>query len=97
MCSRYLTAAFFVMGLIAVWREEAWQNAARLVAAPDAAARASVAADIDATANDRARVYAALTRYFPPLTTTRKRDAHCAIHNGDAPPTYAIGTPQAYV
>jgi hypothetical protein len=87
----------FIKGLIANWREAAWQNAERLVAAPDAAARARVAAEIEATADDQARMYATLTRYFPPLTTTKKRDAHCAGHNGDAPPAYVFGTPQAYV
>ena len=39
-----------LMQALIVWRETAWRNAERLVAAPTAAARAAVAADIEAYA-----------------------------------------------
>ncbi len=86
----------FALGLITGWREHAWRNAERLVAAPDPSARARVAAEIDAAAQAQAVLYAALTRYLPPLTTSKPRDAHCAGHNADTPPPYMFGTPPAY-
>jgi hypothetical protein len=84
------------LGLIAGWREQAWRNAQRLVAAPDPSARALVAAEIDAAARAQAVLYVGLTGYLPPLTTSKPRDAYCAGHHADTPPAYVFGTPPAY-
>ena len=62
---------------IPLWREIAWRNAERLVAAPDAAARARVAADIHAYAASQARLLALATAY-PLLQTSGARDRYCA-------------------
>lgn len=86
----------FLLGLVADWREQAWRNAERLVAAPDPSARARVAADIDEAARAKAVLYAAFTRYVPPFITPKPRDMHCAGHNADSPPPYVFGTPPAY-
>ncbi len=86
----------FAVGVITDWREKAWHNAERLVAAPDPSARALVAADIDAAARTQADQFAALLSYLPPLTTSKPRDAHCAAHNADTAPAYVFGTPAAY-
>lgn len=82
--------------LIVTWRERAWRNAERLVAAPGPLARAVIAAEIEASATAQAVGYAALTSYTPPLTTPGPRDAHCSAHNGDQPPAYVFGTPPPY-
>jgi len=60
------------------WRETAWRNAERLVAAPDAQAREAVAQDIEAYATATARTLVAQHGYTPPLTTSAQRDAYCA-------------------
>jgi hypothetical protein len=86
-----------MLGVLVSWREQAWQNAVRLVTAPNATVRALVSLDIDATAAAQAALWSTLTGYFPPFTTTGPRDAYCARHNADAPPQpYAFGTPPAY-
>ena len=60
------------------WREQAWQNAQRLAAAPDARARATVAAEIEANAVAHAHQIKAA---FPATTTDNaQRDAYCATH-----------------
>ncbi|MGZ8649844.1 MAG: hypothetical protein ACXW08_14640, partial [Solirubrobacteraceae bacterium] len=66
------------------WREEAWRNAERLASAPNAAARAVIAADIEQAAAAEATALLALTGYVPPLTTSAARDAHCSAWYGDA-------------
>jgi hypothetical protein len=63
--------------LIASWREEAWRNAERLVAAPSREARAKVAAAIEEAAALKARTFVALTAYGP-FSSPRSRDNHCA-------------------
>lgn len=65
---------------LVAWRETAWRNAERLVAAPTAAAKDAVAAQIEEYAVTSARSIVAGTAYQPPLTTTAARDAHCAVH-----------------
>ena len=60
------------------WRETAWRNAELLAAAPNAAARAVIAATIEETAAAEATALLALTRYIPPLTTAAARDAYCS-------------------
>jgi hypothetical protein len=80
-----------VFQLIVTWREQAWHNAERLVAARDPLTRALVAADIEAGATAQAVLYAGLTATPSPL-----RDAYCAVHNADQPPAYVFGAPSAY-
>ena len=72
-----------VFQLIPTWREIAWRNAERLVAAPTAAARAQVAADIEAYAASQAATLRA-TYGYGPLGSSAARDAYCAVHHGDA-------------
>lgn len=67
-----------LMQLLVAWRETAWRNAERLVAAPDAAARAVVAQEIEAYAADTARSLVLQYQYNPPVTTSAERDAYCA-------------------
>lgn len=60
---------------IFAWRELAWNNAHRLAAAPDRAARRAIAAHIEHHATRLAR---RIRRAFPAAAaTTRKRDAYC--------------------
>jgi hypothetical protein len=72
--------------LVSSWRENAWRNAEALVSAPNAAARAVVAANIEAEANTVAEGLLLTQAYKPPFTSTTARDAFCAVHKGDAPP-----------
>jgi hypothetical protein len=82
-----------VMQLIELWRENAWRNAERLLAAPTAADRAQVAASIEAEANATAHGILATNSYPPPLTSTVSRDQDCALHKNDAAPmAYPGGT-----
>lgn len=67
-----------LMQALLAWRENAWRAAEQLVAAPDAAARARVAAGIEESAAATARAIVAQTAYTPPLTSTSSRDEHCA-------------------
>jgi Family of unknown function (DUF5995) len=67
-----------LMQILVSWRETAWRNAERLVAAPDAAARAAVAADIENYAASTARSIVLSYQYNPPVTTSAARDAYCA-------------------
>lgn len=68
------------------WRENAWRNAEALVSAPSPAARAAVAAAIEAEANAVAQSLLLAQAYRAPLTSTTARDAYCSAHRGDAPP-----------
>jgi hypothetical protein len=86
-----------VMQLLTTWREVAWRNAEALVNAPTPAARALVASGIEKAAASGAKAIVLLQSYTPPLTTTRARDAYCAVHKGDAAPLrYPFGTPAPY-
>ena len=71
-----------VMQALMVWRENAWRAAEQLVAAPDEATRAQVAAAIESKALVEAEAILAATAYTPPLRTTQARDQHCATHGG---------------
>lgn len=65
------------MGIVAM-RDQAWDNAQRLRAAPDAAARAAIAAEIDANALQHARQIEAA---FPATAAQNSaRDAFCAAN-----------------
>jgi len=71
---------------LAAWREEAWRNAERLVAASTAAEYAQVAASIETAAATEANAIVAADAYVPPLTSTATRDAYCAVHWNDPYP-----------
>jgi hypothetical protein len=69
-----------LMQTLLVWREDAWRSAELLVAAPDEATRAQVAAGIEHKAHLQAQAIVTATSYVPPLRTTAARDRHCAVH-----------------
>lgn len=63
---------------IFAWRDVAWNNAQRLLAAPDAAARAAISQEIEANAAKHAREIEAA---FPATAADNAaRDAYCASH-----------------
>jgi hypothetical protein len=73
---------------ISGWRENAWRNAERLIMAPDAEARAQVAAQIETSANTIAQTFL-LTNSYGLLSTTTTRDNYCATHwSAPAPAAY---------
>jgi Family of unknown function (DUF5995) len=65
--------------VVAGWREIAWRNAERLVAAPTQAVRAAVAADIERYAASQAVMIRRLLAYLP-TQSSAERDAWCAVH-----------------
>lgn len=67
--------------LLQTWREGVWRNAERLVLAKTPAARARVAASIEAYANSQARVYYELFKYRT-VAARDKRDQFCASTGG---------------
>jgi hypothetical protein len=69
---------------LVVWREQAWRNAELLTDAPDAAARALVSQQIEATAAAEAQLIVAGTAYPPIVGGAATRDAYCAVHHGDS-------------
>lgn len=71
-----------LMQTLLAWRESAWRQAEQLVAAPDDAARALVAASIENNAVANAKAIVAATGYVPPVTSTDSRDRYCAAHAG---------------
>jgi hypothetical protein len=82
---------------LAMWREEAWRQAERLVSALTSIDRSVIAAQIETSAATEARAIAAGNAYVPPLSTSASRDAFCAANNGAAAPeAYAFGTPDPY-
>jgi len=68
------------MQMVMSWREAAWRGAERLVAAPDDATRAQVAADIEHKALLEAHAILRATAYAPPVRSTAARDSYCAGH-----------------
>jgi hypothetical protein len=70
--------AGFDLPTIFRWRDEAWDNAERLREAPDAEARAAIAAEIDANALEHAREIEAAFPAAPGANAAR--DAFCASH-----------------
>ncbi len=66
--------------MVAAWREIAWRNAERLVAAPTAEARALVEQDIERYAASQARLIRGLTSYGL-LGSSAKRDAFCSAQS----------------
>ena len=73
-----------LLDMIMAWRETAWRQAERLVAAPSAAAEQLVAQEIEDYAELQARAFVAETAYHPPLTTTAARDTYCAVNGTPA-------------
>lgn len=67
---------------VPAWREIAWRNAERLVAARTAAERALVTEQIEAYAASQALLLRRATAYLPLLQSSAARDAFCA-RNGD--------------
>jgi hypothetical protein len=72
---------FGLFQTLVVWREAAWRNAERLVTAPTPAARAIVAASIEAAATAQAQAIVRATAYGP-TQSSAARDAYCATHHG---------------
>jgi hypothetical protein len=68
--------------LIIGWREQAWRNAERLVAAATDAERALVAQSIEDAAAVEAELIRASTAYGL-LQSSDARDAHCAVHSAN--------------
>jgi Family of unknown function (DUF5995) len=68
--------------LLGIWRTEAYRNAERLVAAPTPAARRKVAASIEASAAQRARLIQVATSYAVLGGSTAARDRFCARQTG---------------
>ena len=71
--------------LIQSWREGAWRNAERLVAARarGQAEYEATAASIERAAESEARSLVSATAYARPLTSPEARDAWCAVHWAD--------------
>jgi uncharacterized protein DUF5995 len=73
---------FAMFQAVAAWRELAWRNAELLVSAPNAAARALVAAQIETAAALQAQTLR-LTYQYGLLRSSAGRDAYCAVHHDD--------------
>jgi hypothetical protein len=73
---------FLAFQVLPEWRQEAWDNAVALASAPNAAARAVVANQIEQSALAKGQSLLALTQYIPPATTSASRDAYCGAHLG---------------
>jgi hypothetical protein len=83
--------------MVSGWRENAWRNAEALASAPDDAARALVAQDIENNADLVAQGLLAAFAVNPLVQSNATRDAYCTAHNGDpAPVAYPMGTPAPY-
>jgi hypothetical protein len=67
---------------VVAWRETAWRNAERLVSAPNAAARAVVAQEIESYAASQAQLIKDLSPTLPTLPGQVSRDVYCAGHHG---------------
>jgi|tagenome__1003787_1003787.scaffolds.fasta_scaffold20982513_3 hypothetical protein len=73
---------FLEFQVLPEWREEAWENAAALASAPNAAARAMIADQIEQAAVAKGKALLAATQYLPPASTSDSRDAYCGAHLG---------------
>lgn len=71
-----------VAELLVRWRTEAWNNAARLIAAPGPGARRRVARQIETAAAGRGRVIAALTSNLVVGPGPASRLRHCRAQRG---------------
>jgi hypothetical protein len=68
--------------VVAAWRETAWRNAERLVAARSAEERTAIAADIEQYAASWALLIKRAAAYLAPLQNSAARDAWCAANHG---------------
>jgi hypothetical protein len=68
--------------LVAGWRESAWRNAERLVAATTPEQHAAVAQQVEDGAAAQAMAIVRSTAYAPLVESTAARDAWCAVHHG---------------
>jgi hypothetical protein len=73
---------FLTFQVVAVWRELAWRHAEALALAPNDAARALVAQQIETYATSQALTLKLLFQYGL-LSNSWARDAYCAIHKWD--------------
>ena len=86
-----------VMQVVSAWRENAWRNAEALVAAPNAQARALVAAGIEAEATAAAKAILLTRAHASLLPSSTARGTWCAAHHDDpAPLPYPFGTAFPY-
>ena len=72
-----------LLQVVVSWREKAWRNAEQLVAAPTKEARARVAQNIEDAAAAEAQSIRTANAYHPPLSSSKARDAYCALHWDD--------------
>jgi Family of unknown function (DUF5995) len=83
--------------MVSGWREEAWRNAEALASAPDDAARAVVAQNIENNASAIAQSFLLSFAVNPLVQSNASRDAYCSVHNGDtASMAYPMGMPTPY-
>jgi Family of unknown function (DUF5995) len=88
---------YLTFQMVSAWREGAWRNAEALAAAPDAAARALVAQNIENGADTIAQGMLTAFAVNPLLQSNATRDAYCSAHNGDTTPAaYPMGIPAPY-
>jgi hypothetical protein len=88
---------YLTFQMVSAWREQAWRNAEALAAAPDDAARALVAQNIENNADMIAQGMLTAFAVNPLVQSNASRDAYCSLHNGDtAPMAYPMGTPAPY-
>jgi hypothetical protein len=71
---------FTLFQLIVAWRELAWRNAERLVAATTQTDRNLIARSIRDHARDEAKTIRTSTAYLPLLQSSTQRDAYCAAN-----------------
>lgn len=72
-----------LMQILVGWREQAWRNAERLVAATAPADHSLVAQSIEDAAALEAQSIVAQTQYVAPVTSSASRDAYCGTHRND--------------
>ncbi len=82
-----------LMGMLVAWRERAWQDAERLVAASGTEEYAVVARAIESSAEARARLLWVLLADEQPATTSISRDVWCARHRVSSAASEAAPTP----
>lgn len=79
------TDDFASFQIVPTWREQAWRNAERLALAQTPEERALVEASIESYATAAAIELRDATAYNALLgQSSAERDAHCAVHHGDA-------------
>nr|WP_255724398.1 DUF5995 family protein [Frankia sp. Cj3] len=82
-----------LLGMLVAWRERAWQDAERLVAASGTEEYAVVARAIESSAEARARLLWVLLADEQPAATPMSRDVWCARHRVSSAASEAAATP----